>query len=350
MENEAAQRHNFHGQSILSVNQFNRADLAALFNKTDEMIAHPLRFQQHLAGSRMTTLFFEASTRTSTSFVAAMQNLGGHVIQNNGVEFSSVSKGEDLEDTVRTLSESANVLVLRHPEVGAAERAAQVVRTPIINAGDGIGEHPTQALLDAFTIQRKLRDIDGKTVTMVGDMKHGRTIHSLARLLTLFENVHVNFVSPPQLEISDPLKDELRQSGLQFDTYHSLNEVMPHSDVLYVTRVQKERFQKVTADGKVELDKTGNPIIDLALYDSLKDKFIITPDTLLPAKEKMIVMHPLPRVNEIDRAVDNDPRAVYFDQVRFGTFVRMALLTSVMRQDVLHTMRPVTHRERAHAL
>jgi aspartate carbamoyltransferase len=264
-----------------------------------------------LKGKILANLFYEPSTRTSSSFTSAMERLGGSVIPINEVRFSSVSKGESLPDTVRTLECYADVVVLRHPEIGSAAQAAKYARKPVINAGDGIGEHPTQALLDLFTIREELGEVDGLNVTMLGDLKYGRTVHSLARLLSQFE-VSINYVSPDVLQMPTEILDEIKTKGIPQAEYNSLEPVLGNTDVLYVTRVQKERFD------------------DQDEYLSVKDAFVITQNSMKDAKEKMIVMHPLPRVGEISIEVDDDPRAAYFRQMEYGLYVRMALLAMVL--------------------
>ncbi|MCA3013741.1 MAG: aspartate carbamoyltransferase, partial [Myxococcaceae bacterium] len=274
-------------------------------------MVHHLGTIDLLKGKILANLFYEPSTRTQSSFMAAMQRLGGSVIPISEVRYSSVSKGESLPDTVRTLECYADVIVLRHPELGAAAQAAAAARKPVINAGDGPGEHPTQALLDLFTILEELGRLDGLTVTMLGDLKFGRTVHSLSRLLSLFD-VTLHFVSPEPLAMPEKVTTELSRRAVRFHEHRRLDDVLPQSDVLYVTRVQKERFD------------------DLALYESLKHAFIVTPETMRAAKPKMALMHPLPRVGEISPDVDADPRAAYFRQMEYGLFVRMALLAMVL--------------------
>ncbi|MBL8057574.1 MAG: aspartate carbamoyltransferase [Anaerolineales bacterium] len=303
----------FYGQDILSVAQFDRADLEYIFGVAEAMrtmVAHIGTFDL-LKGKILANLFYEPSTRTSSSFLAAMERLGGSVIPINEVRYSSVSKGESLPDTVRTLECYADVIVLRHPETGSAAIAAAAARKPIINAGDGIGEHPTQALLDLFTIREELGRIDGLTVTLLGDLKYGRTVHSLAKLLALF-NVKVNYVSPEILKMPAALVAQLREKGLTQAEFKALDPVLAETDVLYVTRVQKERFEN--------LDE----------YEQVKNAYVITPATLRPAKPKLALMHPLPRVGEIAPEVDDDPRAAYFRQMEYGLYVRMALLAMVL--------------------
>jgi aspartate carbamoyltransferase catalytic subunit len=303
----------FYGKDILSVKQFNRADLEYIFDVAHEMREMVQRVGTFdlLKGKILANLFYEPSTRTSSSFTSAMERLGGSVISINEVIFSSVSKGESLPDTVRTLECYADVVVLRHPEVGASALAAQYARKPIINAGDGVGEHPTQALLDLFTIVEELGEVDGLTVTMLGDLKYGRTVHSLARLLSLYD-VRLNYVSPEVLRMPQEIIAELEEKGIPQAEHPGLGAVLSQSDVLYVTRVQKERFA------------------DQAGYESVKDAFVITAETLQQAKDRMIVMHPLPRVTEISMEVDADPRAAYFRQMEYGLYVRMALLAMVL--------------------
>jgi aspartate carbamoyltransferase len=264
-----------------------------------------------LKGKILANLFYEPSTRTSSSFTSAMERLGGSVIPINEVRYSSVAKGESLPDTIRTLECYADVIVLRHPEVGASAMAAQYARKPIINAGDGVGEHPTQALLDLFTIVSELGQVDGLTVTMLGDLKYGRTVHSLARLLSLYD-VRINYVSPEALRMPAEIIAELNEKGIPQEEFDTLEPVISHSDVLYVTRVQKERFD------------------DQSEYESVKGAYVITPQIMSQARDRMILMHPLPRVGEISMEVDSDPRAAYFRQMEYGLYVRMALLAMVL--------------------
>lgn len=300
-------------QHILSVKQFAHNDLEQIFAVADEMRMMVERVGSFdlLKGKVLAVLFYEPSTRTSSSFIAAIQRLGGSIIPINEVKYSSVAKGESLPDTIRTLEAYSDVIVLRHPETGAAQLAAKYARKPIINAGDGIGEHPTQALLDLFTILEERGKIDGATVTMLGDLKYGRTVHSLARLLSLY-NVKLNYVAPELLQMPRELVDELNARHVPQHETSSLDEVLSDTDVLYVTRIQKERFTNTEE------------------YDAVKGSYVITPETLTGAKSNMVLMHPLPRVGEISEAVDSDPRAAYFRQVEYGMYVRMALLAMVL--------------------
>ncbi len=303
----------FYGIDIISVKQFDRKQLDYIFGVAHEMYEMVTRIGSFdlLKGKILASLFYEVSTRTSSSFTSAMERLGGSVISINNVSFSSVTKGESLPDTVRTLEAYADVIVLRHPEVGSAALAAKYAGVPVINAGDGIGEHPTQALLDLFTIKEELGRVDGLTITMMGDLKYGRTVHSLARLLSLFD-VKLNYVSPEILQFPPDLMEEIAETGIPQQTYDNLMDVLPQTDVLYVTRVQRERFE------------------DPAMHEQLKGSYGITTDTMSHAKKDMILMHPLPRVWEIDMAVDEDPRAAYFRQMKYGQYIRMALLAIVL--------------------
>lgn len=299
---------------ILSVRQFTRDDLHALF-----AVAQEMRFlvQRHgtldiLRGRLLSTLFYEESTRTSSSFEAAMLRCGGQVVSIN-TSRSSVAKGETLADTVRTLGCYSDVIVLRHPAVGSSQEAAKFSPVPIINAGDGVGEHPTQALLDVFTIREELGTVNGLTVTMLGDLKNGRTTHSLVRLLSLY-GVRVNFVSPPSLEMPREVIREVLKLGMPVYETANLDEVIGKTDVLYVTRIQRERFASPEE------------------YEAVKGCYVVNNDVLARAKPDMVVLHPLPRVDEVDLEVDFDiKRAAYFRQMRCGLFIRMALLAMVLQ-------------------
>ncbi|KAF7290659.1 Bifunctional pyrimidine biosynthesis protein [Mycena indigotica] len=305
----------FHRRHILSVKQFTHRDMYDLFS-----LAHEMRLQVErngtldiLKGRVLCTLFYEPSTRTSSSFDAAMKRCGGEVVQVTA-DTSSVVKGESLADTVRTLGCYGDAIVMRHPEMGSAALAAKFSPVPIINAGDGIGEHPTQAsaLLDVYTIRSELGTVNGRTITLLGDLKNGRTVHSLVTLLALY-SVRLNFVSPSTLAMPASVVAVARKAGVPVTICESLDEVLADTDVLYVTRIQKERFESEAA------------------WAQVKDAYRVDHAVLARAKEDMIVMHPLPRVNEIDPEVDFDSRrAVYFRQMRYGLFIRMALLASVM--------------------
>jgi aspartate carbamoyltransferase catalytic subunit len=307
-------KNGLYGQDILAVAQFDRENLDYLFALAERMrdMVETDGGVELLKHRVLAALFYEPSTRTSASFIAAMERLGGSVIPiTQGVQFSSVSKGESLPDTVRTLEQYADAIVLRHPETGSVAIAARYAQKPVINAGDGTGEHPTQALLDLFTILEELGTIDGLTVAMVGDLRFGRTVHSLTQLLLNY-NVRLRFVSPEILRAPLDLTNKVRDAGYDMRETYDVHDVIGEADVLYVTRVQKERFS------------------DLAQYEQVKDYYLISPALLERAKPKMVVMHPLPRVGEISYEVDEDPRAAYFRQVRNGLYIRMALLAAVL--------------------
>jgi len=310
-ENKTAE---WYGKDIISVKQFSRDDLEYVFGVAHEMRGMVERIGTFdlLKGKILANIFYEPSTRTSSSFTAAMERLGGSVIPINEVKYSSVTKGETLSDTVRTLECYADVIVLRHPETGSAAIAAKAARKPVINAGDGIGEHPTQALLDTFTISEELGRLDNLNVTLLGDLKYGRTVHSLARLLSAFNGIKLNYVSPEILRMPKEVMDEVAEKEVPQAEYLSLEKVLPETDVLYVTRVQKERFE------------------DPAEYEKVKGAYVIDPAVMKPAKKDMIVMHPLPRVTEISMDFDDDPRAAYFRQMEYGLYVRMSLLAMVL--------------------
>ncbi|EKX35079.1 hypothetical protein GUITHDRAFT_160213 [Guillardia theta CCMP2712] len=302
----------FRGHSILSVSQFTRAFMHQLFN-----LAHDLRiFSQRgpldiLRGMSLASIFYEPSTRTSSSFTAAMQKLGGTVVAVHETNSSSVVKGESLEDFVRVMERYCDVVVLRHPEKGAVQRAHSKMRKPIINAGDGTGEHPTQALLDIFTIREEIGTVNGLNIALVGDLKHGRTVHSLAELITLYD-IKLHLVAPEGLEMPRDIVERLSQKGAKVKEHRSVDDVIAEADVVYVTRVQKERFT------------------DPSVYESVKSAYKITAKTLARAKPNMILMHPLPRVDEIHEECDLDPRSVYFRQAEHGMFLRMAILTTIL--------------------
>jgi aspartate carbamoyltransferase catalytic subunit len=314
MAEAAVYQNGLTSQDILSVAQFDREKLDYIFGRAREMreMVRRIGGTDLLKGRVLACLFYEPSTRTSSSFIAAMERLGGGVIPiTQGVQFSSVSKGETLADTVRTLEQYADVIVLRHPEIGSAQLAADYARVPVINAGDGPGEHPTQALLDLFTIREELGRLDGLKVAMVGDLRYGRTVQSLTRLLLQYD-VSLRFVSPEILRLPLTTMNQVIDAGINARETHDVADVIENADVLYVTRVQKERFA------------------DLAQYEEVRDYYEITPELMERAKKKMVVMHPLPRVGEIQYAVDSDPRAAYFRQVQNGMYIRMALLAAVL--------------------
>ncbi|MFC4768431.1 aspartate carbamoyltransferase [Effusibacillus consociatus] len=315
---------------VLGAKQFNREQLEAILGAAQGMEQVARSGGSHLlTGKVMASLFFEPSTRTRFSFESAMTRLGGHVISTeNASQFSSAIKGETLEDSIRVISSYADVIVMRHNEIGAAARAAKVSGVPILNAGDGAGEHPTQALLDLYTIQKELGSIDGISIAMVGDLTYGRTVHSLAYVLANFRDVTIWFTAPENTPIPQTVKDYLDEKGIRYHEESDLRHVAERVDVLYQTRVQKERFPS-----QEEYEKAaGRYIVDRALLDRMK--------------KTSIVMHPLPRAGEITPDCDEDPRAAYFRQAENGVYLRMALLAQavgkgislVTKRDVQDTM------------
>jgi aspartate carbamoyltransferase catalytic subunit len=262
----------------------------------------------------MATIFYEPSTRTRLSFEAAIAKLGGDIISTeNAKEFSSAAKGESLEDTIRIVSGYADVIVLRHYESGAADRAAKVSPVPIINAGDGPGQHPTQALLDIYTINKEIGKLDGISIAMVGDLSYSRTVRSLAYLLAKYKNIKIYFVAPEVVRMREDIKEYLDEHAVSFSEETDLVKVSSKVDVIYQTRIQKERFGEKLDD-----------------YEKAKDKYIIDKEILKYMKKRAIIMHPLPRVNEIKIEVDKDPRAAYFRQAQNGLYIRMALLKMIL--------------------
>ena len=298
---------------VIESQQFSRSLLEELFARAEEIKREPHRFMGRLSGQVMAALFYEPSTRTRLSFEAAMLRLGGQTMgTDNAREFSSAAKGETLEDTIRIVSGYADVIVLRHREEGAAKRAAAVSDVPIINAGDGPGQHPTQALLDLFTIRAELAKIDGVRVAMVGDLANGRTVRSLTYLLSKFKDIKLWFVAPPQVAMRDDLKSHLDEHGVPWVETEDLNAVLPEVDVVYMTRIQKERFT------------------DPEAYGAVKGIYRMDKSSMALMRKYAILMHPLPRVDEISPEVDEDPRAAYFRQARNGLHIRMALLDKLL--------------------
>ncbi len=300
---------------VLEAQQFDRATLSHLFDVTQKMEHVVAQGGVNTYHNRiMAALFYEPSTRTRFSFETAMHRLGGRVISTeNAGEFSSAAKGETLEDTIRILNGYADVIVLRHHEIGAARRAASVSRVPIINAGDGPGQHPTQALLDLYTIRKEMGKIDGLKIAMVGDLAQGRTVRSLAYLLSRYQGVKMFFVAPPLLKMREDILEHLREHGVEFVEETALEPVLPQVDVVYQTRIQRERFGDRLAD-----------------YEMCRGIYVLTHEALRRLPAHAMIMHPLPRLDEIAMEVDDDPRAAYFRQAQNGLYVRMALLSLVL--------------------
>ncbi len=296
---------------IISMRDFSRDEIDIILNRAKdfEPIARGKR-SGLLSGKLLATLFYEPSTRTRMSFETAMKRLGGDVIDLGPIESSSVAKGETLADTIRVIGNYADAIVLRHPREGAARMAADYSRVPIINAGDGAGHHPTQTLLDLYTIMRE-SSLSDLRIALVGDLKYGRTVHSLAYALSLYR-ADVTLISPKQLQMPEVIKKDLKKQGASVSETTNIEEVIGDVDVLYVTRIQKERFP------------------DPAEYQKMAGSYRITEELLKKARDNLIVMHPLPRVDEIDPAVDRTKYARYFEQSFYGVPVRMALLAMAM--------------------
>lgn len=288
----------------LSVEELNKIlDVAA------DIAADPAKYSHVMTGKKLATLFYEPSTRTRLSFEAAMLNLGGSVLGFSSADSSSASKGESVADTIRVISCYADICAMRHPKEGAPLVASMHSRIPVINAGDGGHQHPTQTLTDLMTIRALKGHFDGLTIGLCGDLKFGRTVHSLINSLVRYNNIHFILISPKELCVPDYIREDvLCANGIDFEEVTSLDEVMPKLDILYMTRVQRERF------------------FNEEEYLRMKDYYILTREKMALAKDDMIVLHPLPRVNEISVEVDDDPRAAYFKQVQYGVYVRMALI------------------------
>ena len=296
---------------VIESQQFDRKIIKLLFKTADSFLKSR---KNPLKGKIMASLFHEPSTRTRFSFESAMLRLGGKVISTeNASEFSSAAKGETLEDTIRVMSQYADIIVLRHPKQGASKRAAAVSEVPIINAGDGAGQHPTQALLDLYTIQKELGKIDGIHIALVGDLKNGRTVRSLAYLLGKYKDISVTFISPKPLRIGFDIKKYLDQHNVIWEEQEKWDGILKNMDVIYQTRIQKERFKKA-----------GD-------YKKFKGKYILTLKEVKQMKKNSVIMHPLPRVDEIATEVDASPKAAYFRQAKYGLLVRMALLQFLLK-------------------
>ena len=298
---------------LIDITDFTVEEIEAILDLGDRMIADPAAYRDSLHGRILATLFFEPSTRTRLSFESAMLSLGGSVLGFSSADSSSTAKGESLMDTIRTVSCYSDIIAMRHPKEGAPMAGSLRSFVPIINAGDGGHNHPTQTLTDLMTIRRSKGRLDHMVVGLCGDLKFGRTVHSLIGAMSRYGGIEFVLISPPELKVPAYITEELRRKGIPFREVETMEEVMPDLDILYMTRVQKERF------------------FNEADYIRLKDTYILDPEKLRTAKADMAILHPLPRVNEISPRVDDDPRAMYFDQVRNGRFVRMALITTLLR-------------------
>lgn len=297
---------------LLNPLDFTVEELDKLFDLASDIEKNPAKYAKACEGKKLATCFYEPSTRTRLSFEAAMLNLGGNVLGFSEASSSSAAKGESVSDTIRVISCYADICAMRHPKEGAAFVAASKSQIPVINAGDGGHQHPTQTLTDLLTIRSLKGRLGDYTIGLCGDLKFGRTVHSLINALTRYDNINFVFISPEELKVPDYIIEMLDSKGISYKQVISLEEVMGELDILYMTRVQRERFFN-------EED-----------YIRLKDFYILTMDKLNQAKSDMMVLHPLPRVNEISVEVDDDPRAAYFKQAQYGVYVRMALILTLL--------------------
>ena len=295
-------------------------EITQLLDLADRICADPAAYQEVANHKKLATLFYEPSTRTRLSFEAAMLNLGGHVLGFPSENVSSATKGESVADTIRVVSCYADIVAMRHPKEGAPLRASRYSRIPVINAGDGGHQHPTQTLTDLMTIRRRMGRLDDLTIGLCGDLINGRTVHSLLKAMSCFEGNHFILISTPELGLPSYVKDILNASNCDFEEVSSLEEVLPKLDVLYMTRIQQERFASREE------------------YLAQKDTYILTTKKMQVAKKDLVVLHPLPRVDEIEVALDDDPRAMYFKQAKYGMYVRMALIITMLNLDTHTTL------------
>lgn len=299
-------------KNVINITDMTVEELDDLMDLADDIIDNPAKYANACKGKKLATLFFEPSTRTRLSFEAAMMELGGNVLGFSSADSSSAAKGESLTDTISTVGCYADIIAMRHPKEGAPTVAAARTVVPIINAGDGGHYHPTQTLTDLLTIRRERHGIRNFTIGLCGDLQFGRTVHSLISALLRYENIKFVLISPEELKVPEYIRDDLRNAGVEWKEVERMEEVMPELDILYMTRVQRERFFN-------EED-----------YIRLKDSYILDVEKLKTAKDDLSILHPLPRVNEISIAVDDDSRACYFRQVLCGKYIRMALILTLL--------------------
>ena len=300
-------------RSLINITDLSVMEIEELINVANDIIANPEKYREKCRYKKLATLFFEPSTRTRLSFEAAMMELGGNVLGFSQAQSSSASKGESVADTAKTVSCYADIIAMRHPKEGAPQVAMMNASIPVINAGDGGHNHPTQTLADLLTISREKGRLNNLTIGFCGDLKFGRTVHSLITALSRYENIKIYLISPDELKLPSYVKNDIiKKNNIEYVQTTSLEEAMPNLDILYMTRVQQERFFN-------EED-----------YLRLRDRYILTPEKLVTAKEDLCIMHPLPRVNEISTAIDDDKRACYFKQVLCGKYMRMALILKLL--------------------
>lgn len=300
-------------RNLISITDFSISEIDRMIGLAETIMEHPEDYQNRCAGKKLATLFFEPSTRTRLSFEAAMMELGGNVLGFSSSDSSSAAKGESVSDTIRTVGCYADIIAMRHPKEGAPLIASKRTTVPIINGGDGGHHHPTQTLTDLLTIKREKGRLDHLTVGVCGDLQFGRTVHSLIEAMLRYPENRFVLISPEELRVPPYIRDELAAAGVEWKQVEHMEEVMDELDILYMTRVQRERFFN-------EQD-----------YIRLKDSFILDKSKLEPAKKDLIILHPLPRVNEISIEVDDDPRACYFTQALCGKFIRMALILTLLQ-------------------
>lgn len=300
------------GRNLIKSEDFSVEEIDQILSLSQNIIENPSKYSRVCEGKLLATLFYEPSTRTRLSFESAMYRLGGSVVGFSEPNSSSVSKGESLGDTIRTVSCYADAIVMRHPVAGSAEEAAKYTEVPFINAGDGGNQHPTQTLTDLLTIKSLKGSLENHTIGLCGDLKNGRTVHSLVKAMSRYKGIKFVFISPDELKMPEYIKESIQEQGHAYYETNNLDEVIGSLDILYMTRVQRERFENQEE------------------YDKLKNYYILNKSKMQNAREDMLVMHPLPRVNEIDVDVDNDKRAVYFKQAKYGMFVRMALIMKLL--------------------
>ncbi|MDY3007357.1 aspartate carbamoyltransferase [Anaerococcus sp. AGMB00486] len=300
-------------KNLLSAEDLYKDDLLEVIDLAEDIVKSPSDFSDYCNGKLLGTLFFEPSTRTRLSFESAMLRLGGSVVGFSNAASSSQSKGESLQDTIKTVSQYADIIAMRHPQEGAAKLASEVSDCPIINAGDGGHQHPTQTLTDILTIKTYKNKLEGLRIGLCGDLKYGRTVHSLLKVLTMFDNNEYVLISPEELKLPNYIKKSVfEKHNIEFEERRSLDDSINDLDILYMTRIQKERF---FSDNQ---------------YTRLKDSYVLNKEKLKDVKKDLAILHPLPRVNEIDTDVDNDPRALYFKQVKCGMYARMALIIKLL--------------------
>ena len=301
-------------RNLIDITDLSVDEINDLIKVGEDIKKNKAKYAEKCKGKQLATLFFEPSTRTRLSFESAMLSLGGNTLGFSSAQSSSTAKGESIADTIRTVSSYVDIIAMRHPQEGAATIAATSTKVPVINAGDGTNRHPTQTLTDLMTIKEAKGKLSNFCIGMCGDLKYGRTVHSLVEALSRYENIKYVFISPKELKMPEEVLNILKQKNIEYTEVESIEENIPNLDILYMTRVQKERFK------------------DEQQYERLKDVYILDKEKLKNAKKDLIILHPLPRVNEIAEEIDNDPRACYFKQVENGKYIRMALILKLLNQ------------------